>query len=167
MQAQQITFKAKNVTRFFTTHLDKIYYAKLHLVLQLPRLAASEAFSDLKDAINETLAIVKRQIQRLNMIYDLIGTEASADNCRGQRTLVDDAYCSIEEQAACPGLRDFAILFYLQNIQSIELTCSKMLKLASEKLGDQDVEQLLQENFDDARADDVLLLQVSEKYLAS
>jgi hypothetical protein len=59
-------------------------------------------------------------------------------------------------------LRDMSILFYLQNIESMEV-----LRIAAVKLKNKQIKQLLTENVDEAKESRTLLLLISAKYITS
>jgi len=60
-----------------------------------------------------------------------------------------------------------SILFYMQNIESVEMASFQVLQIAAVKLRNKLVGQLLKENFDEAKADRTLLLLVTTKYVVS
>ena len=148
-------------------HLDHIYLAKLHLVSKLPHLAEEIFFADLKDAVKETVLTVEKQLARIELMYTLLD-ECVADRSIHRMTgLVDDAFDSIYEQAEVPELRDLSIIFYLQNVESVEMASFQILQMAAVKLKNKQVTQLLKENYDDAKAGRTLFLLISSKYITS
>jgi len=64
-------------------------------------------------------------------------------------------------------LRDLSILFYMQNIESVEMASFQVLKMVAVKLKNKQLTQLLTENFDEAKEDRALLLLITKKYLTS
>ena len=152
---------------FFISYLNKIYCAKTHLQERLPEIQEQSHFSDLKHAIGETLEDVSRQITRMEEIYTLLDEEPSTGNCSGLIGMVEDAYDAIHEQSADPELRDLSILFYMQNIESVEMASFQILQIAAVKFKNRHIKQLLLENFDEAKADRALLLFITTKYITS
>jgi ferritin-like metal-binding protein YciE len=152
---------------FFAGFLDRIYCAKIHLVERLPELAFQSHFSDLRHAISETLEDVNLQIHRMDEIYRLLNRPHSAVRCDGLVAMVEDAYSAIHEHPDDPELRDLAILFYMQNIESVEAASFQVLQLAAVKMKNERIKQLLLENYDDAKADRALFLLITAKYLTN
>ena len=152
---------------FFIDHLNKIYCAKAHLLERLPEIGLQAQFSDLKYAITETLEDVEKQIARMDEIYTLLETRPSIANCKGLAGMVEDAYEAIHEQNTDTELRDLSILFYMQNIESVEMASFQVLEIAAVKLKDKQIIQLLKENLDEAKADKALLLLITAKYVSS
>lgn len=164
---KKINLGSEKLKVFFIRHLDHIYWAKQHLVSQLPKLASEIYFADLKNAVEETVATVEKQLARLELIYMLLDETVSERNIKGLTGLVDDAFESIQQQAQEPELRDLSIIFYLQNIESIEMASFQILQMAAVKLQNKQIMHLLKENYDDAKAGRTLFLLISSKYIVS
>ena len=164
---KKINLGSDRLKVFFIKHLDRIYGAKLHLVSKLPSLADEAEFADLKNAIVETVSDVEKQIARMEVIYSLLDAEVSKGSIHGLTGLIQDAFEAINEQIGEPELRDLSIIFYLQNIESIEMASFQILQMAAVKLKNKHISQLLKENYDEAKADRTLLLLISSKYITN
>jgi ferritin-like metal-binding protein YciE len=160
-----IKLGAEKLKKFFVKHLDRIYFAKAHLVNKLPQLKNEVYFNDLQLAIQETVDDVEKQMARMEVIYELLDSKITNGSIHGLTGLVDDAFEAIREQEGEAELRDMSIIFYLQNIESVEMASFQVLQMASVKLKNKQVKQLLQENYDEARADRTLLLLIAAKYI--
>jgi len=158
---------AKNtLLKFFSGHLDRIYCGKEHLVNSMPVLADHANFKDLRLAILELRDDVRKQIDRMNEIYDLLQLERTEAGCIGMISLLQEMFEGIDTHKGEKPFCDLSLIFYLQNIESIETTSFQMLRLAASKLEHKGVDQLLRESFDEAKEDRGLLLQISQKFLA-
>lgn len=164
---RRIKLGSEKLKLFFVKHLDRIYGAKLHLVSRLPNLLEEVEFADLKQAISDTVEDVEKQIARMEVIYTLMDAEVSRGSIHGLSGLIDDAFEAINEQHGEPELRDLSIIFYLQNIESIEMASFQILQMAAVKLKNKHINQLLKENYDEAKADRTLLLLISSKYITN
>jgi len=164
-----VPFKPKpgpdKLRAFFTAHLNRIYCAKTHLVSRLPEMEGNAHFNDLQLAIAETKEVVKNQITKMREIYTLLDEDVSNETFKGMTGLIDDAFTSIQQHRKDPWLRDMSILFYLQNIENLEVASFQALQIAAVKLNNKDIELLLKENFNSAKADRSLLLMLSAKYI--
>jgi len=150
---------------FFITHLNRIYCAKSQLVEKLPELAKRSHFLDLKQAIQETVEIVENQIERMKEIFIMLDTFYNYESCTGLIGILDEAFQSIGPQSKNPTLRDLSILFYMQNIESIEMASFKIMMIVADKMKEPGIEQLLKECYDEAKDDRVLLTQISRNYI--
>ncbi|WP_411273236.1 DUF892 family protein [Daejeonella sp.] len=165
--SKRINLGSGKLKTFFVDHLNRIYSAKLHLIERLPLLCHEAHFSDLQNAIAETVQNVEKQIVRMEMIYALLDEIVAPANVLGLTSLVDDAFEAIQQQDGDAELRDLSILFYLQNIESVEMASFQILQMAAIKLKNPQVVQLLKENYEEAKADRTLFLLISTKYITN
>jgi len=162
-----INFNEDKLRTFFIGHLDKIYCAKVHLITRLPNLLQQAHFEDLKSAILETIGHVEQEISRMELIYMILDANYSDCNTKGLTGLVEDTFAAIKEQGADKELRDLSILFYLQNIESVEMASFQILQMAAVKLKNKQIATLLKENFEEAKADRTLFLLIASKYITA
>ena len=155
----------KELRHFFISHLNRIYCAKSQLVEKLPEIAKHSYYVDLRQAIGETIEIVKNQMARMKEIYIKLDAFYQPESCIGLVGILDEAFQSIGNPQDSAGLRDLSILFYMQNIESIELTSFKIMIFVADKLGQPDIAQLLLECYDEAKEDKVLLKEITANYL--
>jgi ferritin-like metal-binding protein YciE len=163
--SRKINLGSEKLKKFFVNHLNRIYFAKAHLVQRLPQLKNEVYFNDLQLAIEETVEDVEKQMARMEVIYELLDAEISKGSINGLTGLVDDAFEAIREQSGEAELRDMSIIFYLQNIESVEMASFQVLQMAAVKLKSKQIKQLLSENYDEAKADRTLLLLIAAKYI--
>ena len=160
------TSTKNTLLQFFSGHLDRIYCGKQHLINSLPALAEKAHFGDLKLAILELRDDVRKQIDRMNAIYELLQLSRNEEGCVGMIALLQEMFEGIDSHEHEKPLCDLSLMFYLQNIESIESASFQMLRLTAEKLDNEAVNQLLMENLDEAKEDRGLLLQISKKFMA-
>jgi len=98
-------------------------------------------------------------------IYILLDAWYQPESCIGLIGILDEAFQSIGNPSESHSLRDLSILFYMQNIESIESASFKVMIHVADKLAQPEVVQLLLECYDEAREDKILLKQITENYL--
>ncbi|MCE6992969.1 DUF892 family protein [Dyadobacter sp. CY323] len=167
LKADDINVERSDLERFFVHHLHKIYAAKTMLVTELPELMNNAHFSDLREAIHTTIEDVKQQIERMKQIYEMLPVDFSEVHSNGLKGLIDDSFNDIKLHSKNPELRDMSILFYLHNIESIEMASFQILEMAAVKLRNDQIKQLIKQNYEQAKADRTLLLLISAKYMAT
>jgi len=163
----EINVGAEKLKLFFTRHLNRIYFAKAHLVSKLPLLRDEVSFSDLRAAIQDTVDDVEKQMARMELIYELLDADILKGSIYGLSGLVDDAFELINEQRNDPEMRDMSIIFYLQNIESIEMASFQVMQMISVKLKNKQIITLLNENYNEAKKDRTLLLLIAAKYITN
>jgi len=159
-------FDPRKLQLFFSGHLNRIYCAKSHLVERLHEIQSQTYFKDLKNAVTETLEDVERQITRMDEIYINLEIQYSLESNNGMVGMIEESYNAIYDQPE-EEMRDLAILFYLQNIESVETSSFKFLQVIAKNLKNKQIEQLLQENYDSAIEDRALLVVITKKYLSN
>jgi len=143
---EKIDLGSEKLKVFFLIHLDRIYAAKYHLVSRLPSLARQAQYFKLKEAILKTVQDVEKQVARMQLIYTLLDAEVSTGSINGIIGLIDDAFEAIQAQEGEAELQDLSILFYLQNIESIEMASFQILQMAATGLKKHQIGKLLKEN---------------------
>jgi ferritin-like metal-binding protein YciE len=156
---------AQELRQFFISHLNRIYCAKSQLVDKLPELGKRSNFLDLCQAIDETVAVVKLQISRMRQIYIALDETYRPESCIGLIGVLDEAFQSIGAPGESAALCDLSILFYMQNIESIEMASFKVMELVAAKLERPEIAQLLLECYDEAREDKILFKEITSKYV--
>lgn len=150
---------------FFLLHLNIIYCAKSYLVKHLPEIQHLADFADLKFAIAETTDEVKKQLIRMRKIFDLLEVDLTMEQPKGLIGLVDETFVAVKKNSGDRWLRDMSILYYMQNIESVETVSFQLLHLAAAKLGNKEVTQLLRESYDEAKGDRLLMLLIMARYI--
>ena len=165
--AEQINLDRNDLIDFFIHHLNKIYSAKTHLLSRLPEILYQAHFSDLEEAIFETMKIVENQRERMRIIYELMDAPIDKGSFSGLTGLIDDSFDEIKMHQNNPELRDMSIMFYMSNIEAMEMASFQILQLLAVKVGNEDIKRLIKENHDEAQADKALLLLITTKYLTT
>jgi len=160
----QGALSAEKLHSFFINHLNRIYCAKSHLQERLSEIRTYAHYTDLIHAITDIVVDVEQQISRMDKIFSLMDIKPGVENCQGVLGLIEDVFSAIGQQRHDPVMRDLSILFYLQNIESIEMASFKMLKLAAPAIDKIEIRELLKENFDEASEVLALLQLITEKY---
>jgi ferritin-like metal-binding protein YciE len=163
----QINLDKGDLVNFFIHHLNKIYSAKTHLLKRLPEIMYEAHFSDLEEAIFETIKVVEHQRERMKVVYDLLDVTIDDGSFNGLLGLIDDSFADIKSHTNNPELRDMSILFYLSNIEATEMASFQILQLLAVKLKNKEIKTLIKENYDEAQADKTLLLLITTKYLVT
>lgn len=164
---RNIKLGSDKLQTFFIEHLNRIYSAKIHLVEKLPTLQDEAYFSDLRHAIAETVESVEKQIARMQLIYEILDENVAPARVKGLSGLVDDAFNAIQQQKGESELRDLSIIFYMQNIESVEIASFQILRMAAVKIKNTQVSKLLKENYEASKAVRTLFLLISTKYIVN
>lgn len=164
---QEINLQKSDLIEFFIHHLNRVYSAKTHLLKRLPEILYQVQFADLEGAIHETIEIVGNQRKRMESIYRMMDANITEGSISGLEGLINDSFEDIKFQRDNPELRDMSIMFYMTNIEAMEMASFQILQLLSVKIGNEKIKTLIKESFNEAQSDKALLLLITTKYLAT
>jgi ferritin-like metal-binding protein YciE len=85
------------LTHVFVHNLNRIYFGKCYLDKHLSHLISIASFPALQLAMEEFWEDIKRQIGRMDAIYELIGETPSDKNCNPIKSIVKDNFCLDED----------------------------------------------------------------------
>ena len=165
--SQEINLNKSDLIEFFIHHLNKVYSAKTHLLRKLPEILFQVQFEDLESAIHETIEIVQNQRKRMELIYQILGVDIATGSVNGLEALINESFEDIKTHQENPELRDMSIMFYMTNIEAMEMASFQVLQLLSVKIGNEKIKALIKENYDEAQSDKALLLLITTKYLTT
>jgi len=150
--------------RTFLAHLNYIYYGKKHLVNFFTEVKGIATLNVLKHAIDECIDDTGRQIAQMDEIFKAIKEEPSQTNTLSIKAITLEAYLAAIKAGKTPLERDVFILFYLQQIEGIEITYFKVLKNLAQAIGYNNV--LIDHPFDIAVENKLLFEQIYKEYIS-
>jgi len=163
----QMNLQPGDLRHYFISHLNKIYCAKNHLVENLPAVLKLATFADLKGAIEDGLNDLRNQIARMREIYAIMKENYEPGTCTMFKGLIDDLFRGAEQESGSSELRDMSIIYYLQNVESLEMASFHALQMAAIKFKNEDINALLKDNFEEAKTERTMLRLITAKYLTS
>lgn len=154
-----------SLKKIFIMQLSNIYCVKQYLVANLPIMAASASFNDLKSAIMEQVDDIKLQLLSMEQIYKIIGEEYSPQQCLGVRFLTIEAYVAIKAEGMSNLEADLAMLCYLNAVESLEISSYKVLSDIANSLPEDGLRLLLKQNLDMSKDTKELYELISKEYI--
>jgi ferritin-like metal-binding protein YciE len=119
----------------FLEHLNYIYFGKHHLLDFFKEVKDIAKLNVLKMALQEGIDDAEDQIMQMDEIYAAIKEKPSKTNTLGLKAMTLEAYLAVIKSGKTPLERDVFILFYLQQIEGIEITYFKVLKNLAKAIG--------------------------------
>jgi ferritin-like metal-binding protein YciE len=155
-----------SIKQLFIHQLNRMNCTKGYLIKNLPELADTASFKNLKLAISETYEDVKRQQERVDEIYILLDSKASDEGCQVIKAVIEEAYhFGDPNNGLTEIINDMDIILYMRLIENICFTSFNMLKFINQFIGNNQVTQLLSECCDENADNDKLFKLISEEYL--
>lgn len=146
--------------------LSNIYSIKTYLVANLPMMANSASFKDLKLAIIENISDIKLQLLRMDVIYKLIGETYQPHQCVGVRTLTMEAYVISKAPGMTKLETDLYMLYHLNIVESLEISCFTSLHDIAQSMISNELTILLKQNLDIAKDNKELYEMITKEYIS-
>lgn len=153
--------------RLFLDTVRDLYWAENHLLMVLPKMAASASSKALKNAIDKHRAETVLQVSRLEKIFELLGEKAIAKKCDAMEGLTKEGETIIETTPAGTQTRDLGIIFAAQKVEHYEIASYIGAYQLADKLGFRAVSSLFQETLKEEQHTDVLLSEMAGKILSA
>ncbi|MDB4922271.1 DUF892 family protein [Mucilaginibacter sp.] len=164
LQPKDVRMDDYLLKKTFLEHLNYIYYGKRHLIDFFVEVKDIATLSVLKHAIEEAIDDNESQIKQMDDIYTAIKEAPSKTNTLGIKALTLEAYLAAIKAGKTPLERDVFILFYLQQIEGIEVTYFKVLKNLAKAIGYSN--SFLDQPFDTAVENKILFESIYQEYIS-
>ena len=158
--------KINSLSTLLEEELKDIYDAEKRLVRAIPKMAKAANSEELKQALQEHLEVTKGQVARLEEVFELLGRPAKSKPCPGMKGLIEEGEEVMGEDAD-ETMMDAAIIGAAQRVEHYEIAAYGTVRTFAEKLGNDQVVDLLQQTLDEEKEADEKLSQISEQLLAS
>lgn len=171
LQSQPASVQPKDVhmddlllKKTFLEHLNYIYFGKKHLIDFYMEAQGIATLNVLKQAIQEAIDDAESQTEQMDEIYETIKETPSKTSTLGIKALTLEAYLAAIKAGKTPLERDVFILFYLQQIEGVEITYFKVLKNLAKAIGYSN--SFLDQTFDIAVENKVLFESIYKEYIS-
>ncbi len=151
----------KTAEDLFLSELKDIYSAEKQAVRAYPRLAKVLQSEELKQAMQEHLEQTKQQIERLDQIFEKLEKRAGGKTCEAMKGLLEEGAQHVEEIEAGPVL-DAALLAAMQRVEHYEIAAYGTVAAFAEAMGQQEIQQLLEQTLQEEKDTDLKLTEVSK-----
>jgi ferritin-like metal-binding protein YciE len=141
--------------------VQDIYHAEKQLVKALPDVAEQATSPDLKSALEEHLKQTKVHVNRLERIFEMLGQEPKATKCKAMKGILDEGEDTFTEKGS-PETLDAAIIMSAQKVEHYEIAAYGSLARWADKLGRQDVKQILGQTLDEEKTADQKLTELAK-----
>ncbi len=103
-------------------------------------------------------------MQRLEQVFEALGTKAKGKTCAAMKGLIEEGQEAIGSEAS-DEMKDLAIIGAAQRVEHYEIAAYGTVRTFAERLGNQDVVDLLQETLDEEKEADDKLTDISQTLL--
>jgi ferritin-like metal-binding protein YciE len=148
----------------FAEHLNYIYLGKKHLISFFAEIKAIATLKALKKVIQDASDDATNQLPQMEILFSSIGESPSNANTLGIKAMTLEAYLAAIKAGKTKLEKDIFILFYLQQIEGIEVTYFKVLKNLGKAVGYSNT--YLNQPYDDAIGNKILFETIYKEYIS-
>ena len=130
-----------------------IYDAEKQLVKAIPKMAKAASSTELSDALKQHLEATQGHVQRLEQVFEALGTKAKGKTCAAMKGLIEEGQEAIGADSS-DEMKDLAIIGAAQRVEHYEIAAYGTVRTFAEQLGKQDVVDLLQSTLDEEKEAD-------------
>jgi ferritin-like metal-binding protein YciE len=152
----------KTMDDLFLHVVQDIYYAEQQIQKALPDMVAKATNRELTRAFKSHLEETKKQVVRLEQVFDLLGKKAKAASCPAIDGIIKEAN-EIAGEVSDKKVLDAALIAAAQAVEHYEITRYGTLIAWAEELGKDAVAKLLTTTLKEEQAADKKLSSIAEK----
>jgi len=147
---------------FFINELKDVYGAEKQLTKALPKMQKAATTTELKEALEEHLAITEEQISRLEEVFELMDVKPQSKKCEAMEGITKEGETVIEETETGSMTRDAAIIIAAQKVEHYEIAAYGGLVQLAKTMGRTEVADLLAQTLEEEKEADQLLTEIAE-----
>jgi ferritin-like metal-binding protein YciE len=152
----------KTMEDLFLHTLKDIYYAENQITKALPKMIDKATNRDLTAGLKAHLEETKKQIERLDQVFEMLGKKPEGTDCPAIDGLIkeaDEIVGNVDDKAVL----DAAILASAQAVEHYEISRYGTLIAWAGELGRDQVIRLLTTNLNEEKAADKKLSSIAER----
>jgi ferritin-like metal-binding protein YciE len=151
----------KTMNDLFVHQLRDVYYAEKQLVNALSEMAEKATDSQLKQGFLTHLDETKMHVQRLDQVFQMVGTQVKANDCPAIDGIIEESE-ELTGEVADKSLLDAALISAAQAAEHYEIARYGSLVAWAKQLGRNDCASVLQKTLDEEKATDQKLTRLAE-----
>ncbi len=153
--------KIRTFEDLFVDELKDLYNAEQQLTRALPKMAKAASTPELKKAFESHLEETKQQVQRLEQVFEEIGTPAKGKTCQAMKGLIEEGSELLGEGMENEVL-DAGLIGAAQRVEHYEIAAYGTARTMAEALGHKKAVKLLDQTLKEEKAADEKLTRIAE-----
>jgi ferritin-like metal-binding protein YciE len=147
--------------KLYLEELKDAYNAEKQLVKAIPKMVKAATSPELRTALEEHLDVTRRQVERLEEIFQDLGKPASGKTCKGMAGIIEEGQEMLHEDGE-PEVIDAAIIAAAQRVEHYEIAAYGTLRTFAETKGDAKAARVLEEILNEEKEADERLTRIAE-----
>jgi ferritin-like metal-binding protein YciE len=156
--------KLNSLRDLYITELKDLYDAENRIIKALPKMAEACGSQDLRNAFEQHLEQTRRQVERLEEIFQKLDESPKGEKCKGIIGIIDEGEDMMDEDAP-PAVRDAALIAAAQRVEHYEIASYGTCRTYARRLGYADHARLLNETLQEEGEADKKLTSLAESYI--
>lgn len=156
--------KINSLEILFAEELKDVYDAEKRLTRAIPKMAKAANSEELRDALQEHLEQTKGQVSRIEQAFQILGKKAQAKPCAGMKGIIEEGEEVIGKDAE-ETFADLGIIGAARRVEHYEIAGYRSLISLAEAMGNNEVQELLQQNLEEEEETDRKLAELGESLL--
>ncbi len=155
--------------QFFLEFIQDIYDAEKQIIEAMPTMIQAATNKDLKEGLTEHFEETKDQVNRLEIIFNLLEEKPFRKKCKGMEGVLLEGKEFLQEAGMSPAVKDCFIIIAAQKVEHYEiasygsaLALAKHMRSASDDKEYEDICDLLEESIKEEKNADKTLTKVAE-----
>jgi ferritin-like metal-binding protein YciE len=154
--------KLATLEDLYVDHLKDIHNAEKQLVQALPKMAKAANSPQLQRAFEQHLEMTKRQLARVEQIFQQMEMSPGRKKCVGMEGLIKEGEELMTEEGVAPDVLDAGLIAAAQKVEHYEISSYGTLRTYARRLGHTQAVGLLDQILQEESRTDELLTQLAE-----
>lgn len=153
--------RLENLEKLFVHELKDLYDAENQILDALPKMIEKAKSDRLRNAFEEHLEETRRQVERLETIFQDRDEEPGGETCVAMKGLIKEGEQLIEEDAD-EDVRDAGMIAAAQRIEHYEIAGYGTARTYARMLEEKEAVRLLGETLEEEKSADATLTEIAE-----
>ncbi len=154
--------KARSLKDLFMDQLKDLYSAENQIIKAVPKMAKQASTPELQQAFQQHLEVSQRQKERLDQIFQQMGTTAGRKKCKGMEGLLAEGTEMMQELDGKSALMDAGLIAAAQKVEHYEIASYGTARTYANLLGNNEAANLLNQTLQEEGDTDHRLTQLAE-----
>jgi ferritin-like metal-binding protein YciE len=153
--------KLESLHDLYIKELRDLYDAEKQIIKALPKMIKATTSSELQNAFESHLEQTRGHVERLEQVFEKLGSRARATKCKGIEGIIDEGKEMMEEDGD-NAVIDAAIISAAQRVEHYEMAGYGCVRTYAQTLGYDDQARLLEQTLEEEKEADEKLTQIAE-----
>ncbi|RIH77008.1 hypothetical protein Mterra_03814 [Calidithermus terrae] len=155
-----------SLEHLYLEELRDLYDAEKQITKALPKMMEAASSPELQRAFQMHLEQTKKQIQRLEKVFEAMGEDPAGEHCEGIEGLLKEGEELLgKRKEADPAVFDAALIVAAQKVEHYEIAAYGSVCTFAEMLGKREDKELLGSTLEEEEATDEKLTRLAESLI--